>query len=200
MPYSISSILAKDGRLMNAVTATLVGALIGGLIGVFGSLITLFVPRYLSTRGDINLRTSRWELKPLEDNPAVYIYKLSIYMFNNMELNTAAQDIQLVLSKQGEHDPLVCTPTDVVDGYRLDSQVLPSRSAVNKDVGGEIDAAVLQEHFGDPFEETSVDEVGLKGFWPTGKPIMHKVSIQGVTNETPSSHRQWVGPWYSRLF
>jgi hypothetical protein len=185
--------------LVDSVTATLAGTLIGGLIGVIGSLITLFVPRYLRTRGGITVQTSRWELKPSEDNPADYTCKLSIYMDNHMEITTAAQDIRLVL-KRGENASLVCTPKEVYGHQRLDVLILPSHVPVNRDVKGKIDAKLLQEHFGDPFEETSVNQVQLTGSWSTGKALEHNVIPEGAANKSSSSsHSAWLGPWYSRL-
>jgi hypothetical protein len=175
--------------LIDSVSATLLGALIGGLIGVVGSLITLFVPRYLRTRGGITVQTSRWELEQ-SNNPAAYSYKLSIYIVNHMEIDTAALDIQLVL-KRGENDPLVCTPTEVFGHNRLDVLILPANFPVNRDVGGEIDAKLLQE--------TSVDQVQLKGFWATGKQFEHNVSPEGASDEPTRPHNPWLGPWYSRL-
>jgi hypothetical protein len=184
--------------LIDSVTATLAGTVIGGFIGLVGSLITLFVPRYLRTRGGIMVQTSRWELKLSENDPAVYIYKHSISMVNHMEINTAALDIRLVL-KGGDKHPLVCTPTEVFGHQRLDVLNLPSGVPVNRDVGGEIAANVLQEHFGDPFEEASVGQVQLKGSWSTGKAFEHNVIPEGATNKSSSLQNPWLGPWYSRL-
>jgi hypothetical protein len=95
---------------VDVVTATLLGALLGGLIGmagsVVGALVELLGPRYLRTRGDIKLRTSRWELEYLPETssqPAAFHYHLSIHMSNEMEVDTAAQDVQMVLRSQGEN-------------------------------------------------------------------------------------------------
>ena len=183
---------------MSAVTATLLGAVLGGMIGLAGSLIGLFGPRYLRTRGEIRLRTSRWEA---HQDPAAYTYKLSIYMFNEMEIDTAAQDVHVLLGKHGDSEPLVSTPTKAVEPYyRLDSVALPSRASINRDVVGKIGTDILTEHFGDSSEEMSIKWVWSKGFWPTGKEFLHEVITDGTVNGRSSKHKQWLGPWYKQIF
>jgi hypothetical protein len=173
---------------MSAVTATLLGAVLGGMIGLAGSLIGVFVPRYLRTRGEIRLRTSRWEA---HQNPAAYTYKLSIYMFNEMEIDTAVQDVQVLLGKHGDDsEPLVSTPTAAVEPYyRLDSVDLPSRASINRDVEGTIAIDRLTQHFGDFSEEMSIEWVWLKGSWPTGKEFLHEVNTDGTVKCRSSNYK-----------
>src|SRR5215210_769568 len=108
---------------MSDVVATLLAALLGGIIGLAGSvvggLVGLFGPRYLRTRGDLRIRTSRWELKPSgnQADSAAYIYKLSIYLYNDMEIDTAAQDVQVILGNLVDSDLLVSTPKEAVEPY-----------------------------------------------------------------------------------
>jgi hypothetical protein len=173
---------------MSAVTATLLGAVLGGMIGLAGSLIGLFGPRYFRTRGEIRLRTSRWEA---DQDPTAYTYKLSIYMFNEMEIDTAVQDVQVLLGKhRDDSEPLVSTPTEAVEPYyRLDSVALPSRASINRDVVGKIATDILTENFGDSSEEMSIKWVWLKGVWPTGKEFLHKVITDGTVNDRSTNYK-----------
>jgi hypothetical protein len=173
---------------MSTVAVTLLGAGVGGVIGLAGSLIGVFVPRYLRTRGEIRLRTSRWED---DRDPAAYTYKLSIYMFNEMEIDTAVQDVQVLLGKHGDDsEPLVSTPTAAVEPYyRLDSVDLPSRASINRDVVGKIATDRFTQYFGNSSEEMSIKWVWLKGLWPTGKEFLHEVITDGTVKRRSSNYK-----------
>jgi hypothetical protein len=202
LPWAVmvNSRQEADGgvRVMNDATAIVIGGLIGIIASATGSLIILFGERALRTSGEIKLRTSRWELKPAKDDPATHTYKLSIFAFNDMEINTAARDVRVVFVKQGKQ-PMVSTPKDAVSNYRIDALDFPSRSPITRDVRGKVATELLEERFGEPLEEKSIDKVELTGFWPTGVEIVHTVRTNGETNERQCSYKQWRSRWYRRI-
>jgi hypothetical protein len=95
----------------------LVGTVIGGLIGIAGSLSTFFVQQWVRTRGDVNINASDWNLtrqaefsareetitdpRTLEDN-SYLTYKTALRIHNQKDVSVGLLELCLTFHEGQE--------------------------------------------------------------------------------------------------
>jgi len=151
------------------------GGIVGGLIGLLSSQVALFTARYLRERGEVDFDVKGWVGSNRTTFPEDDISKATdldldvvieerdfvVRVHNPRDVNITLWDFKVTFS-QGEQQPLVLYPYDIVSGYRLDPLNVPAQEGVERWVRVSVSksAKQLRQVYGAAKVEITVTVVG----------------------------------------
>lgn len=187
-------------------TAAVYGALVGGVLAIFGVLAGMFVARYLERRVVLRCVISGWELTFLEGGPlgdgeeaafpgvdqAEYSFEVAI--FNEDRLPTGLRGVCAALLRDDERE-LICDLEDPASLRKVEVLNLPPRQWVHARLRGRFEG-----------EETRtlrrLRRADFVGYLPDGKVFRRKIvdrkDFRASRKRTTVRRKDYARSWWRR--
>jgi hypothetical protein len=148
--------------------ADLIGVMVGGVIGVLGSVVAQYVSRHLRTQGELHCEVNAWT----GGNIGAFKEELhfEVKVFNEKDVGIGLWDISIVFCRSGE-EPVSFRPKFGADGRSVDLLNIPSRIPMSWTMGIEAQAGPL-------LAVRKADKVEFRGRFPGGQPFQKDMTPQ----------------------
>jgi hypothetical protein len=164
--------------------ADLVGVLVGGVIGVLGSVVAQYVARHLRTQGELHSEISAWT------GSDVGAFKEELHFeakfFNEKEVGVALWDICVVFCS-GVEELVSLKPKLTADGHVVDMLNIPSRVPMSWTMGIQVKGAPL-------LAVRKADKVEFRGRFPGGQPFKKDMTLQNIDDVNKTRKHLGVSP------